>query len=117
MRTEITIPFAFDTTPIEHMMRDHGIDEAMKILREIVEENAISQIPKMRDRYYYVNNHYVNNGNDPDWKGYMDDIARNWLDEHAQEIVDEAALLLAAKAGRKKAWREVLAEIRSEDGE
>lgn len=112
MRTEITIPFAFDTTPIEHMMRDHGVEEAMKILREIVEENAISQIPKMRENHYYVKN-----GNDPDWKGYMNDIARKWLDEHAQEIVDEAALLLAAKAGRKKAWREVLAEIRSEDGE
>lgn len=76
MRTEITIPFAFDTTPIETMMQDHGVEEAMKILRELVEKNAISQIPKMRDRYYYVNNHYVNNGNDPDWKGYMDDIAR-----------------------------------------
>lgn len=112
MRTEITIPFAFDTTPIEHMMRDHGVEETMKILREIVEENAISQIPKRKENYYY----HVKNGNDPDWKGYMDDIARSWLDEHAQEIVDEAALLLAARAGRKKAWREVLAEIRSEDG-
>lgn len=110
MRTEITIPFAFDTTPIETMMQDHGVEEAMKILRELVEKNAIEKIPK---RYYYS---YTHNTNEPDWKAYMDDMTRDWLDDHMQEVIDEAALLLAAKAGRKKAWREVLAEIRSEDG-
>lgn len=31
-----------------------------------------------------------------------------------QEVIDEAALLLAARAGRKKAWREVLAEVKEQ---
>lgn len=109
MRTEITIPFAFDTTPIETMMQDHGVEEAMRILRELVEKNAIEKIPKKRDYYSYMHNI-----NEPDWKAYMDDMTRDWLDDHMQEVIDEAALLLAAKAGRKKAWREVLAEVKEQ---
>lgn len=107
MRTEITIPFAFDTAPIEQMLQERGTEEAMKIVERMVRENVISKVPKQRD-------YYGSETDKPDWKRYIDQEFRLWLDEHEQEIVDEAALLLAAKAGRKGPWRNVLREIKEE---
>ena len=107
MRTEIVIPFAFDTTPIEVMLQKQGKDEAMKILRQMVEDNVINQIPR-KETYY------GQKLDEPDWRRYMDKHFRSWLDDHAEEIIDEAALLLAARAGRKKKWREILEEVKEE---
>lgn len=108
MRTEITIPFAFDTAPIETMLQKHGTEEAMKIIERMVRENVISQVPKERDYYG------VRKSDNPDWKAYMDERVDLWMDEHAEEIIDEAALLLAARAGRRAKWRDVLREFKEE---
>lgn len=108
MRTEITIPFAFDTTPIEAMLQNHGIEEAMKIIERMVSENVISQVPKERDYCGRIK------PDKPDWKAYMDEKVDLWIDEHTEEIIDEAALLLAARAGRKAKWRDVLREFKEE---
>ena len=106
MRTEITIPFAFDTAPIEARLQERGTEEAMKIIERMVKDNVISQVPKVRDYYRGRDN--------PDWKAYMDEKVDLWMDEHAEEIIDEAALLLAARAGRKAKWRDVLREFKEE---
>lgn len=107
MRTEIVVPFAFDTTPIEAMLQEQGKDEAMKILHQMVENNVIKQIPR-KETYY------GRKLNEPNWRRYMDEYFRSWLDDHVEEIIDEAALLLAARAGRKNKWREVLREVKEE---
>lgn len=103
MRTEITIPFAFDTTPIETMLQEHGEEEALRIIERMVEENVVSKVPKKRD-YYGCEN--------PDWARYVDMRFDRWLESHMDEVIDEAALLLAAKAGRKGKWRDVLKELK-----
>lgn len=108
MRTEITIPFAFDTAPIEAMLQEHGTEEALKVIERMVEENIIPQVPKERDFYG------VRKSDKPDWKAYMDDRFDLWLDDHKEEIIDEAALLLASRAGRKAKWRDVLRELKEE---
>lgn len=108
MRTEITIPFAFDTTPIETMLQEHGTEEALKVIERMVEENIIKQVPKERD--YYGRR----TSDKPDWKVYMDEKVDLWLNDHAEEIIDEAALLLAMRAGRKAKWRDVLKELKEE---
>ena len=108
MRTEIVVPFAFDTTPIETMLQKQGKDEAMKILRQMVEDNAIKQIPR-KETYSGTKL------NEPDWRRYMDGYLYSWLNDHTEEIIDEAALLLAARAGRKNKWREILREVKEED--
>ncbi len=110
MRTEIVIPFAFDTTPMEAMLQAQGKDEAMKILHQMVEDNVIKQIPR-KESYYGQKL----NEPEPDWRKYMDECFRNWLDDHVEEIIDEAALLLAARAGRKNKWREILREVKEEN--
>lgn len=107
MRTEIMVPFAFDTAPIEEMLQKHGKDEAMRMLREMVEENVISQLPKKRT--------YYGTTDEPDWHGMMEECFADWLNEHKEEVIDEAALLLAAKAGRTKKWRELLTEIKEDE--
>lgn len=107
MRTEIVIPFAFDTTPLEAMLQEQGKDEVMKILHQMVEDNVIKQIPR-KENYYGVRL------NEPDWNRYIKEYFRSWLDDHVEEIVDEAALLLAARAGRKNKWREILKEVKEE---
>jgi hypothetical protein len=112
MRTEITVPFAFDTTPIEMLLQEHGMEEAMKVLERLVKENLESQLPKRRDYY----------GNElpsakPDWKKLAEDLYEKFLEKHMEEIIDEAALLLAMKATRKKQWREVLRELKEQEGQ
>lgn len=108
MRTEIVIPFAFDTTPIEARLREHGEEEVDKLLREIVIERLIETLPKKQD-------YYGQRTKTPDWSGIMKSYLYDWLNDHEQEIVDEAALLLAARAAQKKPWREVLKQLKEED--
>lgn len=108
MRTEIVIPFAFDTAPIEKLLQEQGEKEVMRILAEKVDAAVIANLPTKPDGYGY------NAKQVPDWRGFLENRFNRWLDAHQQEIIDEAALLMAAKGSRKKAWREVLAEMRDE---
>lgn len=106
MRTEVVIPFAFDTAPIEEMLQERGEKEVMRILADKVDAAVIANLPTKPDGYGY------NAKQVPDWRRLLEDRFSRWLNEHQQEIVDEAALLLATRGGRKKAWREVLAEVK-----
>jgi hypothetical protein len=110
MRTEIVIPFAFDTAPIEKLLEEQGEAEVMRILSEKVDSAVIANLPMKNDGYGY------NAKKVPDWRGFLENRFSRWLDEHTQEIIDEAALLMAAKGSRKKAWREVLAEVKADEG-
>ena len=105
MRTEIVIPFTFDTSPMESFVQEQGLDEVKRVIREMAEDGVRGALPKR----YIV---YGTTEPSVDWKNYFDAHFTQWLNDHAEEIIDEAALLLAAKAGRKKAWREVLDEIK-----
>jgi hypothetical protein len=107
MRTEIVIPFAFDTAPLEKLLQEQGEEEVMKILTKLVEENVVSQIPKKRISY-------SSRGTGPDWNEFLANRFYKWLDDHTEDIIDEAALLLVQKGSRKKKWREVLAEMKEE---
>ena len=108
MRTEIVIPFAFDTAPLEKLLQEQGEEEVMKILTKLVEENVISRIPKMKL------SSYGRYSSEPDWNELICTRFDKWLDDHAEDIIDEAALLLVQKGSRKKKWREVLAEMKEE---
>lgn len=110
MRTEIVIPFAFDTAPIEKLLQEQGEKEVMRILAEKVDAAVIANLPTKPDGYGY------NAKQVPDWRGFLENRFNRWLDAHQQEIIDEAALLMAARAGRKKAWRDVMAEIKTDEG-
>lgn len=107
MKYEITIPFCFDTTAIEQCLQEIGQKELEKAIAEIVEKNVRDCLPKKLG--YGLTMPDV-----PDWRGYLDEKLRAWLDEHAEEVVDEAALLMAEKGGRKRRWRDVLKDIKEE---
>ena len=107
MRTEIVIPFAFDTAPMESFIQEQGLDEVKRVIRKMAEDGVREVLPKR-----YIG--YGTTEPSVDWKTYFDRRFNEWLNDHADEIIDEAALLLAAKAGRKKAWREVLDELKAE---
>lgn len=114
MRTEITIPFAFDTAPIEEMLQRDGEKEAMRILENVVNDGIKKALPKKSKYTYDGYGRIAESKPEVDWKAYIDRMVNRFLDAHHDEIVDEAALLLAARASRKKPWRDVLAEIKAE---
>lgn len=110
MRTEIVIPFAFDTTPLERRLQEHGEEEVDRLIQKYVLDNIVSCIPK-KMRYSWEAS-----SEEPDWKKYLEGVVRSYLDAYEQEIIDEAALLMAMRAGSKKRWREVLEDLRAERG-
>lgn len=109
MKTEVVIPFAFDTTPIETRIQAHGEEEAMRAIREIVEKGISDVLPKRQIGYGY------NAKIEVDWEEFVNDNIREWLDGHSQEIVELAALMVAARVGRTTAWKKVLAEVKGEE--
>lgn len=113
MRTEIVIPFAFDTAPIEKLLQEQGEQEVMRIIEKLVMDGVRASMPQ-KVQYGYSGYQQQKKASEVDWHKFIENRFTRWLDDHQQEIIDEAALLMAAKGGRKKAWREVLAEIRDE---
>ena len=107
MRTEVVIPFTFDTTPIEQMMQENAEQEVTRIITELVEEKVNAVLPVKHEGFGVTMEA-------PDWREFLEHSFELWLDDHQQEIMDEAALLMAMRASRKKAWREVLKEMQDE---
>lgn len=108
----VTIPFMFDTSPIEKQIEAIGESEASKVVRQVVLEGLHKALPSKYNPY----SSGVKNDYEIDWKAFASRYMEDWVEKHHQEIVDEAAILLAMKASRKKPWREVLKELR-ESGE
>ena len=114
MRTEITIPFAFDTKPIEDELQEHGYQEVMARIIKSAEESMLKQLPGKESGLGYYYDSTPRKLSDINWLKIVNDRIDKAIEEHIEEIVDEAALLLVKRAGRKKSWREVLAEIKEE---
>jgi hypothetical protein len=108
---DVTIPFSFDTSPIEAQIANIGESEVMKLIREVTMKGIYSVMPK-KNGWYRDNT--PKNDDEVDWKGYIDSHVYKWLDANTQTIIDEAALLMAMRGSRKKAWREVLEELKAE---
>ena len=108
---DVTIPFSFDTSPIENQIAAIGQSEVLKVIEKVTKQGIYSVLPK-KNRYSYRDT--PKNDDEIDWSEVINNQFGKWLDSHSQEIIDEAALLLATKARRKKAWREVLAELKDE---
>jgi len=109
---DVTIPFSFDTSPIERQIANIGEREVESIIREVTLNGIYSALPNKNDGYYRSN--MPTRDSDINWKRYLDERMDKWLDRHKQEVIDEAALLMAMRGSRKKAWREVLDELRDE---
>ena len=110
---DVTIPFSFDTTPIENQIANIGEQEVKSIIREVTLNGIYSAMPSKR-RGYYGGSLTPTKDDDVNWKEYVDERMYNWLNENRQEIVDEAALLVAMRAGRTTQWRKVLEELKAE---
>ena len=104
MRTEITIPFTFDTEPIEQMLQEVGKDDVMRKVDEIVKEGVLSAIPKEYAGW--------STSETPDWRTFVERRTDVFIRENANRIVDQAAVLLAMRGSRKRQWKEVLAEYK-----
>lgn len=108
----VTIPFSFDTSPIEAQVAKFGEDEALKVIREVTLKGICSVMPS-RDNGYWRDKK-AKDENDINWKRYIDERIDAWIDRNRGEIIDEAALLMAMRANRNKKWREVLDELKAE---
>lgn len=110
---EITIPFRFDTGPIEDRLREHGYEEIYRTLANRVEEALLACLNKKLNKYSYYSDTWKSLS-DVNWLALVTRCIDHFLEEHTEEIVDEAALLLVTRGSRKKKWREVLAELKDE---
>lgn len=106
---DVTIPFSFDTSPIEKQIANIGEQEVKSIIREVTLNGILSVMPSKRASYYQPHD-----DGEINWKAYVDDRMYKWLDAHRQEIVDEAALLVAMRGSRTTQWRKVLEELKAE---
>lgn len=107
----VTIPFSFDTSPIEQQIANIGEQEVLRIIREITMKGIYSVLPKKNGWY---RDSTPKSDDEVDWNSYIKNHLYSWIEDNSQKIVDEAALLLAMRAGRSKKWREVLEEYRAE---
>lgn len=106
MRTEIVIPFAFDTDPIEQRLQDVGVEEVNRRIDELISSHVLEVLPKTDVTWHEPAK--------TDWKRYVDLRMDAFFEAHEEEIVDEAATLLAMRVSRRKPWRDVLAEYKEE---
>lgn len=109
---DVVIPFRFDTSTIEEQIKNIGESEVAKVIREVTLNALCSVMPSKRRGYYRELT--PASTSDIDWRRYVDERMYEWLNEHADEIIDEAALLLAAKAKSRRKWRDVLAELKDD---
>lgn len=109
---DVTIPFSFDTSPIEAQIANIGAQKVESIIREVTMNGIYSVMPSKRRNYYHANQPH--NDSDVDWKAYVDERMDAWVDSHREEIVDEAALLMAMRVSRSTKWREILKELKAE---
>lgn len=107
---DVTIPFSFDTTPIERQIANIGEQEVKKLIHDVVLKGIYSVLPKKNGWYRDT----PKKDDEVNWKQYLDSELDKWFEKNSQAIIDEAALLMAMRAGRKKAWREVLEELKAE---
>ena len=110
---DVTIPFSFDTSPIEEQIANVGAQEAQKLIENVVKNGLLSALPKKGS--YWAGN--PKNEDEIDWKRLVNDRVDEFIESHKDEIVDEAAMLLAMRGSRKKAWREVLEELKEDQDE
>lgn len=118
MNHEIMIPFNFDTSFIERKLQDDGYNEVINQLIEQAQDQMKSQLPTKGGRYDAWAKKTL--PKEIDWASMFnrrfDKWFDNWVAEHGQEIIDEAAVLMAKRASSRKAWKEVLAEYQKEEG-
>lgn len=110
---DVTIPFSFDTSPIERQIASIGEQEVKNIIREVTLNGIYSAMPSKRHGYY-GGSLTPTKDDEVNWKEYLDSELDKWFEKNSQAIIDEAALLMAMRAGRKKPWREVLEELKEE---
>jgi len=119
MNHEIMIPFNFDTSFIEKKLQDDGYSEVMNQLTERAQEQMMKQLPTSGGCYDRWNMKQIERK--IDWYKFFSDRMNKWFEvwisEHGQEIIDEAALLMAKRGASRKAWREVLAEYQEEQNQ
>lgn len=112
---DVTIPFRFDTSPIEEQIARIGEAEVAKAIQSVIREGIYSGLPKV-GRYNYYDKK-PKSDEEVDWTKVVNDRVDKFLGSHSDEIIDEAALLLAMRASRKRSWRETLAELKGEEDE
>lgn len=109
---DVTIPFSFDTSPIEQQIAKIGQREVANAINAIVKEGILSAMPK-KSCYSYTSEK-PKTFDEIEWGRVVIDRLNAFFESHSEEIIDEAALILAKRASRKKSWRETLDELKEE---
>lgn len=116
MQHVINIAFDFDDRSISDYVERHAKDD----IRDTAVAEIMDQIRKsgLPTRPYPASRALGAKGPSVDWHAVVQDRVDHeidlFLDDHAQDVIDEAALLVARRVERRKSWRETLADVHAE---
>lgn len=94
------IVFSVDDTEIQQKLEDGVCHAVILELAGYARHRMEASLPK--------------NLSGGDWRTFVQQLTEKFIEDHADEIIDIAAELLARKANSKKRWRKVLDEIKRE---
>ena len=96
-------------------------DEKAKKAADTAIENELVQIIKgiITDKLAPMGSGWYSGRIERDWNPFysrFDEIAREMIDEHKEEIINNASSLLVDSLKRTKAWKEKYGEILNDEG-
>lgn len=94
MQHIINVAFDFDDTTV----------------KKYIEERAINDV---RDRIWNLTQKHMPQGY-REWDSFVREPVSDFLEKHADEVIDIAAIMVAKRVESRKAWKEALADARDE---
>lgn len=106
MKEVMTIPFEFDTGPIERRLQENGYELVMLSLTDKCEAKMLSTLSKKGGYWRETPETW----DEVDWKDIVYRRINQAIDDNVDEIIQLAALMLAKRVGSRKKWKEIADE-------
>lgn len=116
MKEILTIPIEFDTSAIESRLETDGYEMVIESITKAVMTSILKCLPG-EPRGYYSGNSAPRSFDEVNWSKFVGQRLDLWMQEHAEEVVDEAAILLAQKGARKRKWRDLVHELKEQEAD
>lgn len=101
MRHEILLPIEVNSDMIEERLNNNAFDIVINKLDEKFTKEIEETLPK---KWKY----YSNQQKEIDWRDFLEDVARKFMEEHKEEVLEAAVKEVVASIKRTKAYKEAV---------